>query len=87
MIFIDLTQYIENRLNTGIQRVVNQYLRRALNDSLEISVLFCDKKNKFFLLDNKEVLEFLNNVITYKFKTYTSIDIFDLSTKEKIFLK
>lgn len=87
MIFIDLTQYIENRLNTGIQRVVNQYLRRALNDSLEISVLFCDKKNKFFLLDNKEVLEFLNNVITYKFKTYTSIDIFDLSTKEKIFFE
>ena len=85
MIFIDLTQYIENRLNTGIQRVVNQYLRRAIKDSSEVLVLFCNKENKFSLLDNKEVLIFLDNVLTYKFQKYTPIDIFNISINEKIF--
>ncbi|RXK12286.1 hypothetical protein CP965_11005 [Halarcobacter mediterraneus] len=87
MIYIDLTQYIQNRLNTGIQRVVNQYLRRALKDSSTISILYYDEKNTFHLLDNKEVTVFLDNVINYQFKTYTKIDIFNLNINKKIFFE
>ncbi len=87
MIYIDLSQYIQNRLNTGIQRVVNQYLRRALKDSLPISILYCNEENQFQLLDNNEVLIFLDNVKTYQFKSYTQIDLFNLNTKENTFFE
>lgn len=86
MIFIDITQYIQNRLNTGIQRVVNQYLRRALKDSCTISILYYDEKKGFQLLDNNEVSMFLDDVKTYQFESYTTIDIFNLNTKKKFFL-
>lgn len=84
-IYIDLTQYIQNRLNTGIQRVVNEYLKRAIKDSFKLFVLYCTPENNFQLLNNTEVEKFLLDVKDYQFSSYTDIDIFNLQKENKFF--
>ncbi len=83
-IYIDVTQYTQNRLNTGIQRVVNQYLKRAITGNFEIVILYINSSNHFMQLSNSEMQEFLEDVKDYKFKSFKHIDIFE-SKNQKIF--
>ena len=41
-IYVDITQYINNRLNTGIQRVVKEYLSRQIKENQALYILFFD---------------------------------------------
>ncbi|MBU3014243.1 glycosyltransferase family 4 protein [Poseidonibacter lekithochrous] len=85
-IYIDITQYITNRLNTGIQRVVKEYLIREVKQNKNLYVLFYDLKNKnFSQIQNDEVLCFLENVAKYEFKNISKIDIFKENKNKKIF--
>jgi len=85
-IYVDITQYINNRLNTGIQRVVKEYLYRETKQNPLLVVLFYDTTKKDFVkISKEELLAFLENVSFYKFKNMVAIDIFQKSKNKKIF--
>jgi len=85
-IYVDITQYIKNRLNTGIQRVVKEYLYQAIQHNSLLYVLCYDNSKKCFShIPHEEVLLFLDDVSSYIFKKSVKIDIFEKSTHKKIF--
>lgn len=86
-LYIELTQFINNRLNTGIQRVVAEFLLRALDDTkYKLYILYYDTiQSSYKLLSNKETKLFLDDTKHYTFKKFKPIDIFDKKTKNKIF--
>ena len=85
-IYVDITQYINNRLNTGIQRVVKEYISREIRQNKLLYVLYYDEsKNNFFQISKEELILFLDNVSSYEFKNILKIDIFKKSINKKIF--
>ncbi len=85
-IYVDITQYINNRLNTGIQRVVKEYLYREVKQNKLLYVLFYDvTKSNFFQITKEELILFLNNVSSYEFKNISEINIFKKTQNKKIF--
>ncbi|WKT00464.1 glycosyltransferase family 4 protein [Gallibacterium salpingitidis] len=69
MKYIDITNYINTRAHTGIQRVVREFLFRIIrnkDDSYRIIYYNSDIK-KFYLMSREEVYEFLQNIKYYKF--------------------
>jgi len=60
-IYVDITQYINNRLNTGIQRVVKEYISREIRQKKLLYVLYYDEsKNNFFQISKEELILFLH---------------------------
>ena len=85
-LYVDITQYINNRLNTGIQRVVKEYLSRQIKENQALFVLFFDiNKNTFCQISKQELTLFLDDVSSYEFKNISKIDIFKESQNKKIF--
>ena len=85
-LYVDITQYINNRLNTGIQRVVKEYLSRQIKQNQTLYVLFYDiNKNTFCQISKQELTLFLDDVSSYEFKNISKIDIFKESQNKKIF--
>ncbi len=87
-IYVDITQLEKGRANTGIQRVVKEFLYNSLTDSILDCkiILFEDDLNTTNLLDNKEVLEFLKDIEDYQFTKVSQIDLFNTDDELKIFL-
>jgi len=84
-LYIDITLYAQNRLNTGIQRVVKEFLRRAIKDDFALHVLYANAEFTFELLEIKEVEAFLNDTKEYQFKSCSPIDIYNQKASNKIF--
>jgi len=85
-IYVDITQYVNNRLNTGIQRVVKEYLARELKQQNSLYCLFYDlTKNTFVQIPTKEMLLFLEDVSSYTLQNTLTIDIFEVKKNKKIF--
>lgn len=86
-IYVDITEFEKGRLNTGIQRILKEFLTYALNDSFFNCkvVTFDDNLTTTRLLENKEVKEFLKDVQNYQFKNTIKIDFFNNKEELKIF--
>lgn len=79
-IYIDITQLERGRANTGIQRVVKEFLQRAIYSQEDIHyniLIYSDTQNKMELLTNDEVKLFLKDIKNFKF---TQKEIIDLTT-------
>ncbi len=76
-IYVDITQLESARANTGIQRVVKEFVKRAaLSTTVEFKIItFDDKDKKAFILDNSEIGSFLENMSDFKFTKNEKIDI------------
>ena len=79
-IYIDITQLEKGRANTGIQRVVKEFLKRAsICTNITYKIIILDEKNKKAqILDNTEVSSFLNDVQNYQFISKTDLDLINL---------
>ena len=77
IIYVDITQLESARANTGIQRVVKEFVKRAaLSTTVEFKMITFDEKDKqAFILDNAEIGAFLENMKDYKFNKSEKIDI------------
>ena len=79
ILYIDISNYTETRAHTGIQRVVREITTRLLSKKIEFEyfiIYFDIDLQKFVKIKNREVLDFLNDVKTYKFKyTKDTLDI------------
>jgi len=79
-IYVDITQLEKSRANTGIQRVVKEFLKRvsiSQNVTCKIFIFNADNKQAQ-MLDNDEVSEFLNDIQNYQFKTQEAFDLMSL---------
>lgn len=65
-LIIDITNFLITRANTGIQRVLKEFLRKAIRDQrILLHVIYYEKKSKeFFLVDKKKLKLFLNDIKT-----------------------
>jgi len=77
-IYIDITQLEKQRVNTGIQRVVKEFLQRAMNSKqmgLYKVLIYNSKIKKMQLLQNEDVKLFLQDIENFKFTKKETIDI------------
>ncbi|MCF6331014.1 MAG: glycosyltransferase [Sulfurimonas sp.] len=79
-VYIDITQLERGRANTGIQRVVKEFLKRAsISDSIVYKILiFKEETKEAQLLDNNEVEDFLKDIQNYQFKSKEDFDLINL---------
>ena len=87
VVYIDITEFVNTRINTGIQRVIKEFLQRAVSDTYKTNIIYYDTyKNNYQLLDNDEVKHFLQEIKTYTFSIFKNIDLYNDLEKNKIFL-
>ncbi|HIM07223.1 MAG TPA: glycosyltransferase family 1 protein [Gammaproteobacteria bacterium] len=76
---IDMTGIIQSRINTGIQRVVKEFVKRALLNSDKINYRYLQynqEEQAFHVLDSKEIGFFLDQIEDYQFEKTTAINLF-----------
>jgi glycosyltransferase involved in cell wall biosynthesis len=88
-LYVDISNYIDTRSHTGIQRVVREVILRLLgsNHKFTIKILYFNvEKQEFIALCQDEVKSFFDNTKVYQFSDLShNININDIS-KEDIFL-
>ena len=78
IVYIDISQLERARSNTGIQRVLKEFLQRMVleGSGLDIRVVSHNAtSNKLELIDNSEIIPFLNDVQHYQFQKRDPIDL------------
>jgi len=88
ILFIDISEFVKKRLQTGIQRVIKEFLLCALNDkSLTLKVLLWNENKKnFYEVTLDELKNFLADIKKFNFSQLIYIDIFNIPLEKKIFL-
>ncbi|ADR34774.1 glycosyl transferase group 1 [Sulfuricurvum kujiense DSM 16994] len=88
ILFIDISSFLKTRLITGIQRVIREFLSRAVCDTYDLNILYYDDHTQTYKrLDKHEIKDFMQDIKNYQFRTQSEIDLFDiLIIREKIFL-
>ena len=87
-IYIDITQLEKQRVNTGIQRVVKEFLQRVILNTYStnfVIMIYNTKIKKMQKLKNKDVKSFLNDIENFEFKNKKIIDIENIKNKNSIF--
>lgn len=85
-LYIDISEFLKTRLTTGIQRVIKEFLKRAILDNYRTNILYYDNTLKTYqLLDNSEFGNFLKDIKNYNFKHKQEINLFQSSKECKIF--
>jgi glycosyltransferase involved in cell wall biosynthesis len=84
IIYLDITQLEKGRVNTGIQRVVKEFISRAsICGSIEYKIfIFKEKEDLVYILDNNEIDSFLRNIQTYEFKSKQEFDLLNFKPSE-----
>ena len=87
--YIDITNFVDTKLNTGIQRVLKEFLYLALKDKkLDINLLYFDRnKNSYILLSNRDKNYLLNKTDSFYLTSKKSIDIFKKTSHKKYFFE
>ncbi len=85
IIYIDISILVKNRANTGIQRVLKEFLQRAISKQYKI-IAYNHQIKSMELLDNIEIPLFLYEMQDYQFKNTQAIDLNTLTPpKNSIF--
>lgn len=89
IVYIDISQFLEYRKLTGIQRVIIEFVSRLIQDSTKLNIRIMHyQDNSYYYLDNKEVLEFFKNIDNYKFQINYKFDIYkDENNIKKVLLE
>ena len=79
-IYIDITQLEKGRANTGIQRVVKEFVKRAsASKDVDYKIIIENEDpTEAKLIDNDEIKYFLNDIKNYKFKYKKDFDLLSL---------
>ena len=79
-IYVDITQLEKGRANTGIQRVVKEFLKRAAlsKDIVYKIIILNEESRKAQILDNAEVSDFLKDMQNYQFKYKEELDLMNM---------
>jgi len=83
-LYLDISEFISNRILTGIQRVVSEFIKRADKD--EVKLLVSSSKEDFYILDFDEVLSYMQDIKNYHLKSFEKLDLTKESVESKIFL-
>lgn len=84
-IYIDITQFERGRANTGVQRVLKNFMSKAFDTycDIEYKILIYDSSTKKMqLLPLDDVKLFLDDIEGFEFKSKTSIDIEHIKPKD-----
>lgn len=87
IIYIDITQLEKQRVNTGIQRVVKEFLQKALKDDRHTQykiIKYNTKLHTMELLENEEVKLFVLDIKNFQFTSKKSFKIETLQADTKI---
>ena len=85
-LYIDISEFLNNRFTTGIQRVVREFLKRVIIDNNDALIIYYNSKvDTYELLENEEVALFLEDIKNYKFQKSTTINIFNTNKEDKMF--
>lgn len=88
IIYVDISQYLTKRLNTGIQRVIKEFILRAMNDIFTLHVIYFNKKeNEYFTIAFNELNLLFTNIKDYKIKEKIKINLFENTDIQKIFFE
>ncbi|PIF04230.1 MAG: hypothetical protein CSA86_02610 [Arcobacter sp.] len=85
IIYIDITQLYRGRANTGIQRVVKEFLQRAIKNDKDIIykiIVYDSTIQKMQILPNQEIELFLLDIQNYTFLKKETIEIEKIIAKE-----
>lgn len=84
-IYLDITQLDKTRTNTGIQRVIKEFLKRIVTLPLVQFKILSYNTSAMMMeeIDKKEIAPFLQNPTTYIFTTKKRVDIFTQKASEK----
>ena len=83
--FVDISELIRTRASTGIQRVVKEFISRAIKHQNFIIILFNYETGGFEKIKNHEVLLFLSDTKNYKFIDTEPFEILTINIDNKIF--
>ena len=85
-IYFDISEFLQTRKTTGIQRVIRELLTRAIQDIPNIFILDIDTQtDTFILLDNQEFPSFFQDIKNYTFVSKKAIDLSKIRREQKIF--
>jgi len=85
-LYLDISEFLNSRARTGIQRVQKEIIHRMILDALPLTILnFNPTLNTFEHIPNEEVIEFLNDIKNYQLKPYAPLDIFTQEHETQIF--
>ena len=85
-LYLDISEFLNNRFTTGIQRVVREFLQRVLYLEVDVYIIKYDKTKKSYTYLNKdEVTDFLQDIKNYNFTSYTAFNLFKSSKTTQIF--
>ena len=88
LLYVDISEFLKTRLTTGIQRVIREFLQRAMFGYCKLNIIYFNTDiKKYQLLDYGEISEFLKDIKNYQFTVKKDIDLLlDInSQKNKIF--
>lgn len=56
-LYVDVTNFLDTKLNTGIQRVLKEFLYHAIEDNeIELKILyFNQKKNEYVIIPKNSI--------------------------------
>jgi len=85
-LYVDISEFLRTRITTGIQRVIREFLQRAVAGESKINIIYFDMDLKRYqLLDNSEIENLLSDIKSYSFKSKRDIDIFLETSEGKVF--
>ncbi len=85
-LYIDISRFLHTRLNTGIQRVIKEFLLRSLQDNPNTNIIYFDERELSFKhLSTEEAKNFLFDTKNYILKPSQNIDILKSKAAYKIF--
>lgn len=87
-IYIDISELHRTRANTGIQRVVKEFLIRLVQNTQQFDyqiIAFNSKKQYFDILPNEEIEAFISNTINFQFNTVDTLQIDSIKDKSILF--
>lgn len=86
-LYVDVTNFLDTKLNTGIQRVLKEFLYHAIEDNeIELKILyFNQEKNEYVIIPKKQHKLVLDTTKKISIDFNNSLDIFNEKKEKKYF--
>lgn len=86
-LYIDITNFIDTKLNTGIQRVLKEFLYRAIEDkNIDLKILyFNQEKKEYILIPKTEYKVLLDDIASFSINYNNFYNIYSNPKEKKYF--